>query len=133
MFGATGNDNAPTIGYPAKLTNCIAVGSVSPCDERKNPSSCDGEGWWGSNYGTGIDFLAPGVLMYTTDRLGSSGYDLGDYTPDFNGTSSATPHAAGVAALVRSYFPAKTNTEIRDLLRAGCDDLGAPGYDTETG
>lgn len=133
LFCATGNDNASSISYPARYTNAVAVGALSPCDERKNPSSCDGENWWGSNYGTGIDFLAPGVKMYTTDITGSGGYAVGDYTSSFNGTSSATPHAAGVAALVWSMFPAKTNQQIWDLLRKSSIDMGAAGYDLETG
>jgi subtilisin family serine protease len=133
LFAATGNDNTSPINYPAGFTNCVAVGALSPCNERKNPSSCDGETWWGSNYGTGLDFLAPGVLIVTTDIQGSPGLSFGDYVDDFNGTSSATPQAAGVAALVWSYFPEKTNQEIWDLLRKSCDDLGTPGYDLETG
>ena len=133
LFAATGNDNASSISYPARYTNAVAVGALSPCNERKNPTSCDGENWWGSNYGTGVDFLAPGVLMYTTDITGGGGYAVGDYTDDFNGTSSATPHAAGIAALVWSMFPTKTNQEIWDLLRKSAVDMGAPGYDLETG
>ncbi len=133
LLAATGNDNNPTIGYPAAFANCMAVGAMSPCLERKSPSSCDGEGWWGSNYGTGIDFVAPGVDMFTTDVTGGGGYTIFDYFSQFNGTSSATPYAAGAAALVWSMYPSLTNAELRDLLRKSATDMGAPGYDLETG
>ena len=45
---ASGNENGPVI-YPATRPEVIAVGATSPCDERKSPTSCDGEYWWGSN------------------------------------------------------------------------------------
>lgn len=133
MFAATGNANASSLDYPAAYSNVISVGALSPCNERKNPSSCDGEYWWGSNYGTGIDFLAPGTRIHTTDIRGAGGFGSGDYIPDFNGTSSATPHAVGIGALVWSQNAALTNTGLLTVLQNNCDDLGAAGYDTQTG
>lgn len=45
-----GNEN---IAYPACVSeDLLVVGALSPCGERKNPNSCDGETWWGSNYGS---------------------------------------------------------------------------------
>ncbi len=59
---ATGNDNS-TVRYPANaIPDIIAVGAMSPCGERKSPSSCDGEGW-GNNFGTTLDIVAPGYLF----------------------------------------------------------------------
>ena len=54
------------------------------------------------------------------------------YAP-FNGTSMATPHVAGVAALVWSLNPACTNAQVRAALQATAEDLGAPGRDTSYG
>ncbi|MDM7917203.1 MAG: S8 family serine peptidase, partial [Candidatus Eisenbacteria bacterium] len=133
IFAAAGNSNRSSLDYPAAYSNTIAVGALSPCNERKNPSSCDGETWWGSNYGTGLDFMAPGVRIHTSDVRGSGGFVSGDYISDFNGTSSATPHAAGIGALVWSQNPALTNDGLRTVLRNTCDDIGAGGYDTQTG
>lgn len=133
MFAATGNGNASTLSYPAAYSNVISVGAVSPCNERKSTTSCDGEYWWGSNYGTGIDFLTPGVRIHTTDIRGAGGFGSGDYITDFNGTSSATPHAAGIGALVWSQNAALTNAGLLSVLQANCDDLGTAGYDTQTG
>ena len=148
ILAATGNENASTISYPAIHSLVIGVGAASPCGERKRSSNltselnpgvnpdpngytCDGERWWGSNYGSttqnaagAVDVIAPTILP-TTDRLGSAGYDPSDYSKWFNGTSCATPYAAGVCALIKSRNPTWTNAQIRDQLeehRAGRDE-----------
>lgn len=73
--------------------------------------------------------LTPGI--WTVDRRGRAGYSPGDYTPDFGGTSSACPGAAGVAALVLAVNPVLTRTEVRDILTRTCDriDPEGGGYD----
>jgi len=58
---------------------------------------------------------------------GASNYGL------MSGTSMASPHVAGVAALVWSHFPTCSNAEIRAALAASADDLGAAGRDTSYG
>lgn len=145
---ASGNDNENRPLYPARYEETIAVGALSPCGERKNPSSCDGEWWWGSNYGnpelpdaSQIDLVAPGVLVATTDITGDGGYvpanstlgKDGNYFLSFNGTSSACPHVAGVAALVLSANPYLSSEEVRQILRESARDVGEPGWDAETG
>ncbi|MCC7144475.1 MAG: VCBS repeat-containing protein, partial [Candidatus Eisenbacteria bacterium] len=60
-------------------------------------------------------------------------YSNGNYFSLFNGTSSATPHAAGVAALIWSYKPSLTNTEVWNLMRNTAEDLGSVGWDIWTG
>jgi serine protease len=50
-----------------------------------------------------------------------------------NGTSMATPHVSGVAALVWSANPSWTNAQIREALNVTAQDLGAVGYDTSYG
>ena len=124
--GAAGNDNEASLDYPAAYSNCLSVGAISPCNERKNPSSCDGEYWWGSNYGTGLDVMAPGPLLYSTNSTGG-------YMTDMSGTSGATPHAAGVAALIKSVNNTLTANEIKDIIRNSCDDFDGGGWDSETG
>jgi subtilisin family serine protease len=132
MFAASGNDNTGSIDYPAALDHVISVGALSPCNERKSPSSCDGETTWGSNWGIGLDVLAPGVLVHTTDIRGAGGFVSGDYLANFRGTSAATPFAAGVAALILSQV-FLTPDQIATVFYESCDDIGAPGYDTITG
>ncbi len=133
IMASRGNNNNSNLAYPASFTNAIAIGALSPCDERKDPSTCDGETWWGSSYGSDLDVMAPGTRIYTTDRLGAPGYSTGDYAPAFNGTSAACPFAAGAAALLRSWAPGKTNDEIRTILQQTAVDIEAPGFDNETG
>ena len=127
---SSGNDDASSVSYPSSLSNVVSVGASSPCDERKSPSSCDGEWWWGSSYGTGLDVVAPGVQIQTADVAGSCGYVSGQYVADFNGTSAACPNAAGVAALVLAADPTLTAAAVQTILQASADDqVGVPGED----
>ena len=126
VFAASGNDNSGTISYPAGYQDCIAVGAMSPCNERKSTSSCDGENFWGSNYGPSLDFVTPGVRIHTITSSGG-------YTSTFNGTSSACPHAAGIAGLILSIAPGMTPEQVRTVMHMNADDIGNIGFDNETG
>ena len=126
VFAASGNDDAGSISYPSAYENCISIGALSPCNERKTFSSCDGENFWGSNYGTGLDFLAPGVRIHTTTSSGG-------YTSTFNGTSSACPHAAGIAGLILSVDQGLSPEGVRTIMQLSAVDIGLNGYDLETG
>ena len=131
LVGATGNTNRDSVNYPARHPNVIAVGAISPCGERKSFSSCDGE-YWGSHYGNGLSVVAPGVLISTTDIQGDAGlnnsdklndYSDRDYTQWFFGTSAATPHVAGVAALILSVNPNLTGQQVRDIIEKTAQEL----------
>jgi subtilisin family serine protease len=112
---AAGNDQMP-IDFPGDLPGYVTVGASNPNDERKTRTSSDGEDWWGSNFGATIQLLAPGVFIWTTDIVGAAGYDPGEFTKTFNGTSSATPAVAGAAALMLSANPALSASSVRDIL-----------------
>jgi PKD repeat protein len=146
LLAASSNYNENHIRYPANNQYVMGIGAASPCGGRKraaastlytnpgvdpdpNDYSCDGERWWGSNYGVttpdaggAVDVIAPTILP-TTDIGGSAGYASGDYSWTFNGTSCATPYAAGVAALVKSANPTYTPAQIRDAIVNGADDV----------
>ena len=126
VFAASGNDDASSISYPSAYENCVSIGALSPCNERKTYNSCDGENFWGSNYGNGLDFLAPGVLIHTTSSSGG-------YTSNFNGTSSACPHAAGIAGLILSADQGLSPEGIKTIMQLSSVDIGLDGYDLETG
>ncbi|QDU69439.1 S8 family serine peptidase [Engelhardtia mirabilis] len=160
ILAATANGNQSSLEYPANNALVIGVGAASPCGERKRSSSstselnpgvaadpngytCDGERWWGSNYGTNtqdaagaVDVIAPTILP-TTDIQGSGGYDSGNYSQWFNGTSCSTPYAAGVCALIQSANPSFTPVQVRAQLVSTCDDVtsveSGAGWDRYTG
>ena len=66
-----------------------------------------------SNYGQTIDFAAPGDQIYSTATtlFYRSGYAVAD------GTSMATPHVSGVAALIKSVHPELTGAQVIDLMK----------------
>ncbi|MEM7305453.1 MAG: S8 family serine peptidase [Planctomycetota bacterium] len=160
ILAATANSNQSTIDYPANNALVIGVGSASPCGERKRSSSssgevnpgvatdpngytCDGERWWGSNYGPNsqdaagaVDVIAPTILP-TTDIAGGGGYASGNYYNWFNGTSCSTPYAAGVCALILSANPSFSPADVRARLVSTCDDVvsveSGVGWDRYTG
>ena len=160
LLAATSNDNESHIHYPANNQYVIGVGAASPCGDRKRSSSssfecnpgvstdpngytCDGERWWGSNYGVttadaagAVDIIAP-TIMPTTDIGGNGGYTNTDYEMWFNGTSCSTPYAAGVCALIKSANPTWTPAQIRDQLVGTAIDIinveSGAGWDRYSG
>jgi len=95
------------ISFPANSnSNIIVVGAIKPCGERvgDRDSSCctDSKIFWESCYGEELDVVAPGqsITTLTTEMVQSSGV-----IHNFEGTSAACPHVAGVAALMLSVNP----------------------------
>jgi len=89
--------------YPASFTlpNVISVAAIDNSDHLA----------YFSNYGlASVDIAAPGVAIYSTIPVGTYGYK--------NGTSMASPHVAGVAALIRSRFPSLTWQQTKDRILA---------------
>lgn len=129
---ASGNGNT-SVSYPATNPYIIAVGASSMCNQRKSTTSCDGETFWGSNYGTTLDVVAPGVKIATTDNQGTAGYNTatgtaGDYTLTFNGTSSACPNAAGVTALILSINNNYTASQVKQILELSASKMSGYSY-----
>lgn len=127
-FGAAGNGGDDSIGdatisYPARLSPEVQAVANLQANGTLNPSS---------NFGTGLEFACPGTGLISTDRQGAAGYSPTDYT-FFNGTSAASPFAAGVAALIWSAFPHYTAGQVAASMQLSATDLGANGYDTTYG
>ena len=78
------------------------------------------------------DVLAADHVGETATIHTSIAYDISAYEA-WDGTSMATPHVSGVAALVWSAYPSWTNAEIRDALDTTALDLGDPGRDVYYG
>jgi subtilisin family serine protease len=102
------------------------------------PSNNGPPGMWfpGVGYiatGPAVRGVLPGEGIFTSDRLGAAGYDVGDFTSDFGGTSSACPVVAGVAALVLSVNPDLTAQEVKLLLQRTADKIVDPDPDPQFG
>jgi subtilisin family serine protease/subtilisin-like proprotein convertase family protein/nuclear transport factor 2 (NTF2) superfamily protein len=104
--GNSGTNNDQSPNYPASY-NFDNVIAVAASDNRDNLASF-------SNYGaTSVDLAAPGVSIYSTAPGG--GYQT------MSGTSMATPHVAGAAALAWAVNPTATVAQIRSALLNGVD------------
>lgn len=136
VFSA-GNENDSVSYLCNSNPEIITAGAISPCGERKTPVSCDGETWWGSNFGEGLDVVAPGVFVPTTDNQGTDGlnyvissndYSDLDYTYKFNGTSAAAPHVSGVAALILSINSDLTSSQVSRIIKGTSQKVGGYAY-----
>ena len=116
IFFSAGNSGF-RYGTPAGYEPVIAVGAFGP----------DGKMARFSNYGDWVDLLAPGGSDsdYRSEEwvLSTVPTDEYEYMP---GTSMASPHAAGVAALLVSYFggPGFTNKMLREAILGGAAQKG---------
>lgn len=83
-----------------------------------------------SQYNNQVEIAGPGVSVRST-RTTRSGTRFSYVS--WSGTSMATPHVAGVAALLWSHFPQCTNHQLRNVLLMSANDKGAEGCDTQYG
>jgi len=97
---AAGNSAANVSGsVPANCSNVIAVAATTSSRAKASYS----------NYGTGIDISAPGSSILSTLNDGTTTPGNASYA-SYNGTSMATPHVAGVVALMQSVAPTPLTT-----------------------
>jgi serine protease len=103
-----------TFSYPASYD---AVMSIAAYDNNLERASF-------SQYTSQVELAGPGVNVLSTviDGYGTA-----------SGTSMATPHVSGVAALVWSNHKQCSNHQIRNALKKSAYDLGSPGYDYYSG
>ena len=132
ICAASGNDNG-AVDYPAAYDQyCIAVGATRYDETRSNYS----------NYGPQLDVVAPGgdtsvdqnsdgyadgVLQQTYNTEGDPSSGFGYWF--WQGTSMATPHVSGVAALYISRTGIRNPDAVRNQLQTTAKDLGTPGRD----
>jgi len=114
-IAAAGNDGNSTMSYPASYSSVMSVAAV---DSSGSVASF-------SQYNSQVEIAAPGVGVNST-------YNNGGYK-SLSGTSMATPHVSGVAALVWGNNPDCTVQELRDGLNASAQDKGSSGRDNYYG
>lgn len=127
VFFSAGNDSR-TKSQPSMYSGNLSIGAIGPA----------GESSYYTNYGDWVDLCAPGGsasgYSNTTDpqiystMVGSSYYQM-------QGTSQASPCAAGVAALIVSYFggPGFTNNRLKEILINGANTDIPQGHSREIG
>jgi serine protease len=121
---AASNDGRNWESYPASYDSVISVAAV---DSNEQHASF-------SNTNNAVELAAPGVGVLSTVPQGCWYCDNSTNKYEYwSGTSMATPHVSGVAALVWSYDPTLTNAQIRQALQNSAKDLGAAGRDRQTG
>jgi thermitase len=115
VLAAAGNSNAATPFYPAAYPNVLGVANSGASDITTNYPTGPG------GYGSWVDLAAPGQSIIST-------YNNGGYTY-LSGTSMATPHAAGLAALIWSANPSLTNAQVTYILTSTAEKVGPYPYD----
>ena len=98
----SGNNNSSSLGYPASNSKTISVGAL-------NNNTRWQQGSIGSNYGYGLDLVAPGTNIETTNVNTN-------YTSYYNGTSLAAAQVSGAVALMLSLVPTLTPSKTREIL-----------------
>ncbi len=110
---AAGNSNADASGFsPASCNNTLTVGAVGPTKSRA----------YYSNYGSKVHVSAPGGSGTTTEN-GILSTVPGNLYGVLAGTSMATPHVAGVAALLLAQDPGLTPEEIKSCIIKGATQI----------
>ena len=105
LVAAAGNSQKPATIFPAAYRKVIAVASTEQNQQR----------FYQSNFGASVDIGAPGNVILSTQI--DNRYRL------LTGTSMASPHVAGVAALILAKRPALTHEEVRHILMSTADPV----------
>lgn len=115
FVAASGNESSNTLDYPAAISSVISVGAINSSYEKEEFS----------NYGPGLDYVAPGADIFST-------YLNNSYAVA-SGTSMSAPHVTGLIALLLSENPSRTQEDIKSILTKYSIDLGDTGYDLRYG
>jgi len=127
IVGGAGNNSSTALFYPAAFANVISVGAF---DEDHRRASF-------SNYGDWVDISAPGNVIMSAYPMAACGGastvpgDTGCYNW-LSGTSMATPHVSGAAAMVWSRPDVTTNSQVVQYLLDSADPDGVDAVRLDT-
>ena len=110
---ATGNDYYNELAYPASHNLTISVGASDQTHQRTSES----------NYGVGIDLVAPGEAI--------SGLSLNNWFANSHGTSTSTAIVSGAIGLMLSVNPFLTPSEVRSILHNTCTKPSNYSYNSD--
>jgi thermitase len=117
LVAAAGNDGNATLNYPAAYAEVVSVAATDHNDQRASFSNANSD----------VEIAAPGVNVLSSYNTSDTTYKV------LSGTSMATPHVSGVAAIIRTKNPAFTAAQARSKLDASVDDKGPAGRDPQYG
>ena len=118
VVASSGNGYSGTANqYPAQYSAVWGIGATSSTDLRASFS----------NFGQICDISAPGTQIRTTDRLGTAGYNTGDYT-SISGTSFSCPITAAAAAFIFYKNWELTDDQVLQILSQTAEKVGGYTY-----
>ncbi len=120
IIAGAGNGYSTAPFYPAAFANVISVGATDYFDNLA----------YFSSFGNGVSVLAPGhtILSTVPNELCNMQPDDPEGCHDWkSGTSMATPHVSGIAAMLWAHLPAPTNAQVRSGIENSAEEVGALG------
>jgi thermitase len=115
LIAAAGNDGDSTANYPAAYAEVVSVAATNDRDQRASFSNANAD----------VEIAAPGEAVQSTFA--------GGLYLSLSGTSMATPHVSGVAAVIFGRNAGASAATVRSQLDAAVDDLGPAGRDASFG
>ncbi|GLF94881.1 S8 family peptidase [Streptomyces yaizuensis] len=137
LFVVAAGNSGPlpgTVDSPGSADAALTVGAV---DDRDRMAAFSGRGPRTGDSGLKPDVTAPGVAITAASAAGSATARLeGENPPGYvtlDGTSMATPHVAGAAALLKQKHPSWNGERLKAALTGSAKDIGRPAYEQGSG